>query len=620
MKKALDLILPHVSKPARYTGGEYNAVTKELPGDGIRVALVFPDVYEIGMSNLGVRILYHILNRRPDTAAERVFAPWVDMEAEMRRHSIPLFSLESHTPLKEFDIIGFSLGYELTYTNVLNILDLAGIPVTSSERDENCPLVIAGGCCTVNPEPMADFIDAFVIGEGEEVINEIVDVYKHLKKGSRQNLLRELARVEGVYVPSLYSVSYNENGTIDKVSPLGDGIPSRIRKRLVYNLDSAEYLVAPVMPFIETVHDRIPLEVMRGCTRGCRFCQAGMIYRPVRERSYEKLLELAEVLVKSTGYDEIALLSLSTSDYSRIEDLVRELTARYEPQRIGLSLPSIRADANCVELAHEIQKVRKAGLTLAPEAGTQRMRDVINKNVTEEDLLDAVEAAFRCGWRRVKLYFMVGLPGETDEDIVGIAKLASKVVNIGRKMGFRPAVNISVACLVPKPHTPFQWRAQDTVEEMERKQSLLRQNLRDRCISLSWHDPRISQLEAILARGDRRLAKAILLAWQKGCKFDAWDEHLKFATWIDSIREVGLDPAFYANRHRTYDEVLPWDHIDCGVNKKFLAQEDHRADLGETTPDCRTGRCVGCGMQGMVRGHHQSTQVVANVPCVAETA
>jgi radical SAM family uncharacterized protein len=412
-------------------------------------------------------------------------------------------------------------------------------------------------------------------------------------------------------------VFYNEDGTIARVEPIDESVPTAIRRRLVVNLDEAEYPVAPVMPFIDTVHDRIPLEIMRGCTRGCRFCQAGIIYRPVRERTYKKLLDLAEKLVSNTGYEEIALLSLSTSDYSHIEELVRELIARYEPKRVGISLPSIRADANCVELAHEIQKVRKSGLTLAPEAGTQHMRDVINKNVTEGDLLGAVEAAFRCGWKRVKLYFMVGLPGETDEDIVGIAALASKVANVGRKLGFKPAVNVSVACLVPKPHTPFQWRAQDTIEEMNRKQRVLREALRDRSVSLSWHDPKISHLEAVLARGDRRLAKAVLLAWQNGCKFDAWDEYLKFDVWIKSIFGAGLDPAFYANRQREYSEILPWDHIDCGVSKAFLIREDRRADSGQTTPDCRDGQCMGCGVQRLLSNKRQ---VLVSAPCPAEAS
>ena len=589
MAYRLDDILPKVTKPARYTGGEYNAVHKDHADVQVKFALAFPDTYEIGMSNLGIRILYHILNKRSDTVAERVFAPWTDMEAEMRAHEIPLYALESGTPIRDFDIIGFSLGYELTYTNVLNMLDLAGIPVLASERGEDDPLIIAGGCCTVNPEPMADFIDAFVIGEGEEVVHEIVDAFKaHLpaealaKEGraeGKESLLGKLAEVPGVYVPSLRN---------------------QATRRLVLDLDSAEYPDAPVMPFIETVHDRIALEVMRGCSRGCRFCQAGMIYRPVRERSQEKLRELAERLVNNTGYDEISLLSLSTADYRGIEGLVRDFIGRFEPQRIGISLPSLRADAACMELASEIQKVRKSGLTLAPEAGTQRLRNVINKNVTEEDLLEAVEAAFRFGWKRVKLYFMIGLPTETDEDIRGIAHLAQEVWRIGKRMGFRPTINVSVASFVPKPHTPFQWRAQDSIEEIERKQEVLKRALIGKHVELSWHDARTSQLEAVLSRGDRRLGEAILLAWRKGCRFDAWHEEFDYSKWMNAFDQAGLDPGFYANRQRDYSEILPWDHINCGESKEFLIREDKRAETGEITEDCRLDRCHACGVSRIV--------------------
>ena len=616
MYELLDDILPRVTKPARYTGGEFNAVIKDHSGVDVRFALAFPDIYEIGMSNLGLRILYHILNRRSDTAAERVFAPWVDMEEEMRRHGLPLFALESGRPVSEFDILGFSLGYELTYTNVLNMLDLGGIPVLAAERGEDCPLVIAGGCCAFNPEPMADFIDAFVVGEGEEVVHEIIEAFKQHRHDGREILLRRLASVQGVYVPGLYEVSYKADGAIREIRPKHDGVPPVVAKRLVLDLDAAEYPDAPVIPFIETVHDRILLEVMRGCSRGCRFCQAGIIYRPVRERSAEKLIELADILSASTGYDEIGLLSLSTADYRGIEDLVRRLIERYEEQRIGLSLPSIRADAPCVDLASEIQKVRKSGLTLAPEAGTQRMRDAINKSVVEEDLLSAVQAAFRCGWKRIKLYFMIGLPGETDEDIVGIAHLASKVVKAGRRMGIRPAISLSVACLVPKPHTAFQWRAQDTIEEMERKQDVLKRALRNKHVSLSWHDARMSRLEAILSRGDRRLGKAILLAWRKGCRFDAWGERLDHEKWMESLDEAGLDPAFYANRRRDYAEVLPWDHINCGISKQFLMREDQRVEAGEVTPDCRLEKCAGCGVAGLLSGRHEGP----NVTCIAKAS
>ena len=598
----LDDILPRVMKPARYTGGEFNSVLKDHANVDVKFALAFPDTYEIGMSNLGVRILYHILNQRPDVAAERVFTPWMDMEAEMRQHGLPLFTLESKTPVKEFDILGFSLGYELTFTNVLNMLDLAGLPVLASERNDEHPLVIAGGCCTYNPEPMADFIDAFVIGEGEEVVHEVVDAFKLHRNDGRSALLRKLVQVQGVYVPSLYEVSYNSDGTVKQVQPKEDGIPAVVTKRLVWNLDAAEYPDKLVMPFVETVHDRIPLEVMRGCSRGCRFCQAGIIYRPVREKSEAKLMELAETLSANTGYDEIALLSLSTADYRGIGDLVRGLIEKYEGQKIGLSLPSIRADAQCIELASEIQKVRKSGLTLAPEAGTQRMRDVIDKNVTEDDLLSAVEAAFRFGWKRVKLYFMIGLPTETDEDIVGISHLASAVAKVGRRMGIRPVINASTACFVPKPHTPFQWRAQDTVQELERKQGILRHACKDGHVTLGWHDALTSRLEAVLSRGDRRLGQLILAAWKKGCRLDAWHENFDYGKWMEAIEEVGLDFEFYANRTRAYDEVLPWDHIDCGVSKQFLIIEDKRAETGEVTHDCRLEKCTGCGISRIFEG------------------
>lgn len=619
MSSVLDDILPLVEKPARYTGGEFNSVRKDHASVDVRFALAFPDTYEIGMSNLGVRILYHVLNKKDDVVAERVFAPWVDMESEMRRRNIPLFALESRAPLRDFDIVGFSLGYELTFTNVLNMLDLAGIPVLASERSDEDPLVIAGGCCTFNPEPMADFIDAFVIGEGEEVIHEVIDVFRAYRSRGRDELLRILGGVPGVYVPSLYEVSYNPDGTVREVHPVEDGIPSVITKRLVWNLDEAEYPEAPVMPFVETVHDRIPLEVMRGCSRGCRFCQAGMIYRPVRQRSHDRLVTLAEQMFRKTGYDEISLLSLSTADYRGIEDLVRDLIGRYEDRRVGLSLPSIRADAPCVELASEIQKVRKSGLTFAPEAGTQRLRDVIDKNVTEDDLLSAADAAFRCGWRRIKLYFMIGLPTETDEDIVGIARLASEVAKVGLRMRVRPEISVSVSSFVPKPHTPFQWRAQDTVDEIERKQEILKSAFRGKHLSLSWHDSRTSHLEGILSRGDRRLGKAILGAWRMGCRFDAWQEHFDYNKWMDALREQGLQPGFYANRRREYDEVLPWDHINCGVSKQFLIREDKRAEVGETTADCRLASCTGCGISRLLPRTLIKEGNTPDVACVAET-
>lgn len=616
MHKILDEILPRVQKPARYTGGEFNAVLKDHGNTEVKFALAFPDTYEIGMSNLGLRILYHILNSREDTLAERVFAPWTDMEAEMRLHNLPLYTLESGTPLADFDIIGFSLGYELSYTNVLNMLDLAGIPVLAAERGDEYPLIIGGGCCMYNPEPLADFFDVIVIGEGEEVINEVVDTYKLLQSCDKDVQLRMLAQIEGVYIPSFYDVEYNPDGTVKCVTPNREGIPNIITKRFVQNFADAPFPEKPVMPYVDIVHDRIPLEIMRGCSRGCRFCQAGMVYRPVRQRPAEKLKQMAETLSANTGYDEIALLSLSSSDYKGIEDLVHDLIAKYEDQRIGLSLPSIRADAKYIKLAAEIQKVRKSGLTLAPEAGTQRLRDIIDKNVTEENLLDAVNAALSYGWKRIKLYFMIGLPGETDEDIEGIAALAMKVADAGRRR--RASISVSVSSFVPKPDTPFQWRAQDSIQELERKQSLLRSAIRVRGVELSWHDARTSRIEAIFARGDRRLGKAIHLAWRNGCRMDAWQEHFDYDKWISAIMEAGLDPDFYANRLRDHSEVLPWDHISCGVSKDFLIREDLRADTGEVTQDCRIeGSCAGCGITSITADMQYAE--VSDVPCIAES-
>jgi radical SAM family uncharacterized protein len=596
MQELLDNILPCVLKPARYTGGEFGAVVKDHSSVEVTFALAFPDSYEIGMSNLGLRILYHVLNSRKDTAAERVFAPWTDMEEEMRNHNIPLYSLETRTPLKSFHILGFSLGYELSYTNVLNMLDLSGIPVLSSDRGDESPLVIAGGCCTMNPEPMADFIDAFVIGEGEDVVHQIVDAVKAHKGSGRSALLYALAGIPGVYVPSLYNVTCNPDGTVESILPKDERVPGTVTKRVVWDMDSAGYPERLVMPFVETVHERVPLEVMRGCSRGCRFCQAGMVYRPVRHRSCEKLTTLADRLCANSGYDEISLISLSTADYPGIEGLVGKFVERYKNRRIGLSLPSIRADAPCVELADQIQKVRKSGLTLAPEAGTQRMRNVIDKNVTEENLFEAVEAAVRCGWRRIKLYYMIGLPTETDEDVAGIAKLSTEVAKIGRGL----AVGVSVSSFVPKPHTPFEWRPQDSVEEIERKQNLLKNLQRSRNVSLSWHDARTSRLEGVVSRGDRRLGRAIYAAWKRGCRFDAWSEHFRYDSWMESIREAGLTPEFYANRRRDYGETLPWDHINSGIAKEFLIREDKKAEEGAVTPDCRLGGCTGCGIKSIL--------------------
>ena len=584
LKGRIDEVLPQVAKPARYTGGELNSVRKMPDKVSVRIALAFPDVYEVGMSNLGLRILYGILNGLDHVAAERVFAPAPDMEAEMRNSCIPLFSLESSLPVTDFDLIGFSLAYEMSCTSVLNMLDLARIPLLARDRGDRDPIILAGGHCASNPEPMADFIDAFVIGDGEEAVVDIVRAYTFLqvslpggsKRGGRQAILEALAGIDGVYVPSVH---------VDKPA---------IRSRVVWDLEKAAFPDRMIVPFTEAVHDRVTLEIMRGCTRGCRFCQAGMITRPVRERSLGTLCEQAGVLLDNTGYEEIALTSLSSADHSRIGELVGTLIDRHERDKVGISLPSLRADAECVELAAQIQRVRKSGMTFAPEAGTQRLRDVINKNVTDEDLLGAVEAAVEYGWRRIKLYFMIGLPSETDQDLAGIGDSVSKVIGIGRNHKVPLTLNITLSPFVPKPHTPFQWRAMETLEELERKVALVRPLLRGKNISLSWHDPRCSRVEAALARGDRRLGRVILEAWKRGGNLE--QDRFDYDRWIGAFDAAGLDMAHFAHREIARDEPLPWDHINVGVTKGFLAREDENAHAGQCTPDCRFTTCAGCGV------------------------
>jgi radical SAM family uncharacterized protein len=597
-----DDILQSVEKPARYTGGELNSVRKDHSSVDIKFAFCFPDVYEVGMSHLGMKILYHLLNEREDTCCERVFAPWTDMEARMRENGIPLFALESKEPVNSFDFIGFTLQYEMSYTNILNMLDLSGVPIKSEDRGEGQPFICAGGPCAYNPEPLADFIDFFMLGEGEEIINEVMDVYKEWKKegSSRESFLDRIAAIEGIYVPRFYKTTYNDDGTIKAFEPVSPKYPTKIRKRIIKDMDSIFYPDKMIVPYTAIVHDRIMLELFRGCTRGCRFCQAGFVYRPVRERTPERLLDMAEKLEKNTGYEEISLTSLSTSDYSELPSLTSGLIEKMEPKKVNLALPSLRIDSFSLDLMEKAQKVRKSGLTFAPEAGTQRLRDVINKGVTEEDLLSSVGLAFRGGWTGVKLYFMIGLPFETMEDVEGIAELGMKVVNeylkIPKSQRARGMeVTISTSSFVPKPFTPFQWEAQDTMDALSEKQHFLKSNLKDRHLKYSWHDTKTSFLEAVFARGDRRTGKVLAKAWSLGCKFDSWGDLFNYDLWMKAFDECGIDPAFYANRKRSVDEVLPWDHIDIGVSKKFFINEKRKAEKGEVTVNCMKS-CAGCGV------------------------
>lgn len=598
--KIPEKILRSVEKPARYTGGEWGQILKDKNAVEIRFAFCFPDTYEIGMSNLGVRILYDVLNSRDDTWCERVYAPWVDMEACMRTQGIPLWAHESGDPISVFDIIGFSLQYELCYTNVLNMLELAGLPLLASERGDTDPLVVGGGPCTYNAEPIADYFDLFMIGEGEEVICELVSLYKeHKKKGfHKSDFLHDAAKLEGIYVPSLYEVSYHDDGTIASVKAKYEDIPVKIKKRIVKDMDKAPYPKTLVMPFIQTVQDKITLEVYRGCIRGCRFCQAGMVWRPVREKSPEVLCQTAMTLADATGYDEMTLSSLSISDYSCIEKLTDELLAWTDDRKISLSLPSLRVDSFTKELMDKISTVRTGSLTFAPEAGTQRLRDVINKNVREEDLMRACRIAFEGGKSQVKLYFMQGLPTETNEDLDGIAELAEHVIEEYYHTPGRPkkspGVTISAACFIPKPFTPFQWEPQCDMETLLEKQKYLTGKITDRRIKYNYHDARVSRIEAVFARGDRKLNAVLAEAHRQGMRFDSWDEHFDYNKWMEVFDTVGLDPAFYANREFAENEILPWDNIDIGVSKAFLLRERHRAYEAIPTKNCRES-CNGCG-------------------------
>lgn len=607
MVKITDEILIKVEKPARYTGGEVNVVMKDPKDVNIRYAICFPDVYEVGMSHLGTKILYHKINDRTDAYCERVFAPWTDMEEQLRQNNIPLFALESKDALSSFDLIGFTLQYEMSYSNILNMLSLSGIPLLSKDRfsdneDTQYPFIHFGGPCAFNPEPLAEIADFFVLGEGEEVIDEILDAYSSWKSSnaSREDFLERICTIQGVYVPSFYEVTYNEDGTIKNRIPKKESYPEIIEKRFVKNLDQSYYPDKMIVPLTEIVHDRVILETFRGCTRGCRFCQAGMIYRPIREKSTDTLLEQADVLIKNTGYDEISLSSLSICDYSDIKNLIHRAMERYESKNVGISLPSIRIDSFSVDLINEIQKVRKTGLTFAPEAGSQRMRDIINKGVDEEDLMKSAKSAFELGWSTIKLYFMIGLPFETLEDVEGIATLAEKVVDTyysvpkeKRKKGL--SVTVSTSSFVPKPFTPFQWATQDRIGTLIEKQKLLKGKIKNRAISYSWHESYISFLEGVFSRGDRRLSAVLIKAWEKGCRFDGWQEYFKFDKWMEAFEECKVDPEFYVYRERSTNEALPWDFIDIGVSKKYLISEFKKAEEETLTQDCRLG-CTGCGM------------------------
>ena len=599
-EKEFERLLLSVQKPGRYSGGEINSVIKDKKQVDVRFAFCFPDTYEIGMSHLGMKILYSQFNSREDIWCERVFAPWVDFEEKMRENNIPLFALESRDSIKDFDFIGFTLQYELSYTNVLNMLDLAGVPLRSEDRKDLSPLVVAGGPCVCNAEPLADFVDLFFLGEGEEVDLEVIDLYKEFKaKGwSKEEFLRTAAKIEGVYVPSLYDVSYNEDGTVAAVTPK-DGAPETVKKRIIKDMDNCFYPDNFVVPFIEIVHDRAVQEVFRGCIRGCRFCQAGFIYRPVREKSADTVNRQARALCESTGYDEISLSSLSTSDYRELEPLLNNMLCWTEPNEISLALPSLRVDNFSKELLDKINHVRKSGLTFAPEAGTQRLRDVINKNVTEEEIFRTCKTAFQGGYTAVKLYFMLGLPTETDEDLRGIADLGQRIIDLfyslpERPKGKSPSVSISVSTFVPKPFTPFEFEPQIGKDEIERRQTVLKYSNKNRRVNISWHDSSTSLLEGAFARGDRRLGAVIETAFKKGCKFDSWNECFKPELWDEAFAENGLSPEFYAGRKREYGEINPWDHLDYGVTKKFLICENERAHRAETTPNCRE-KCAGCG-------------------------
>ena len=604
MADTLERILPRVQKPARYVGGEYNEIIKDRAQVKLRMAFCFPDTYEIGMSNMGMQILYGAINAEPDIWCERVFAPWGDMAEEMRRNSLPLYALESGDALDKFDALGFSLGYEMAYCTVLDMLDMAGLPVKSADRPELVPLVFAGGTSCCNPEPMADFFDLMVLGEGEEADIEVLRLFQRARDAgwTKSEFLREAAKIGGVYVPSLYEPVYNPDGTLAELRCL-DGAPEVVTKHIVSNLDSAYYPTRPVVPSTEIVHDRVNLELFRGCVRGCRFCQAGYVYRPIRARSAQKIIELGREMLENTGCQEATLLSLSSSDYRQLSQVCDGLLDWCEPRSISLSLPSLRADNFSMELMSRLQKVRRGGLTFAPEAGTQRLRDVINKNVTEPELLNTCRIAFEGGWNGIKLYFMLGLPTETDEDVVGIADLAAKVLHVWRESspnkqrGVR--ITVSTSCFVPKPHSPFQWEAQVDMAEYRRRVELLRHSITAKNVTYNWHDADTSFIEAALSRGDRRVGGVIEAAWRRGARLEAWSDYFSFKRWLEAFADCGLDPAFYATRERGEDECLPWSRVNMGVRTSLLLRERHRAYEARLSPDCRA-ECAGCGAAALL--------------------
>ena len=603
MNKITDDILCKVEKPSRYVGGELNQVIKNPKDVNIRFAFCFPDVYEVGMSHLGTRILYHTINERKNTFCERVFAPWPDMETLMRKSDIKLFTLETKTTLDQFDMLGFTLQYELSYTNILNMLDMSGITIRASERGEDEPIIMAGGPCAYNPEPLYDIVDFFEIGEGEEMMDDVLEVYaKHKANGkvNKKEFLREISHIGGIYVPSLYDVSYNEDGTIREFTPKYEDVPAKVKKRIVNNFDKVSFPDEMIVPYTDIVHDRVVLETARGCTNGCRFCQAGMIYRPVREKTTNTLIEQARKALKATGYDEVSLASLSICDYSNIQNLISSLVLEHEADKVGIALPSIRVDAFSVDLIKEIQKVRKTGLTFAPEAGSQRMRDIINKGLTEERILEAAKSAFESGWSTIKLYFILGLPYETTEDAAGIGELAEKMADVYfgipkdvRNKGLK--ITVSTSILVPKPFTPFQWAPMARPEIVDERIKAVRGAIKSRSIVYNYHEQETSFMEAVFARGDRRTCDVLIKAFEKGAKFDGWSEYFNMEIWNEAMEECNLDSEFYVYREREYDEILPWDFIDIGVNRKYMERENEKAKKAELTKNCLEG-CTGCGI------------------------